>query len=377
MTTTLRDWVAALDGLYDPAWAQPWDRVGLVTGQLDQTVTLAHLAVDPTAEVVDEAVAAGAQLVIAHHPLLLHGVHGVDEGSPKGSLVARLVRDRVALFTAHTNADIAAPGVSDALAAALDVRDVVALQPSPPDAAYKVVVYVPAAAEERVVDAITAAGGGGVGEYTRCHWSVEGVGSFLPGSGAQPTVGRVGEMAHVAERRVEMLVPIEHTADVVRAATAAHPYEEPAIDVVPVVVPHRRGLGRVGRLAAAVSAAELHARVAAALPTAPAGVRLAGDPARLVQRVAVCGGAGDDLVNTALAAGADVLVTADLRHHVTAEAVERGLIMIDAGHWASEWPWLGDCADRVMRALADEGHTVHTTVSSLVSDPWTSSGAQR
>jgi len=371
VTTTLRDWVDVLDGLYDSSWAASWDSVGLVTGRLDQPVTHAHLAIDPTQQVVDEAAAAGAQLVIAHHPLLLDGVHGVDEGSPKGSLLARLVRDRVALFTAHTNADVAAPGVSDALAAVLGLRDVVPLQPTGPDFADKLVVYVPVAAHEAVVDAVAAVGAGSIGAYSRCYWATDGTGSFVPELGARPAVGEIGQAAVMGERRVEMLVPAGRTADVVRALRGAHPYEEPAFDLVQVSLPHSRGFGRVGDLAEELSAGELRARVACSLPRTPAGVRLAGDPSRLVRRLAVCGGASDDLVDAALAAGADLLVTADLRHHVTAEAVEGGLLMVDAGHWASEWPWLNDCAERVMRALADRGHTVVATVSSLVTDPWT------
>ncbi len=371
MTTMLRDWVAALGRLYDPSWAASWDRVGLVAGHLDQPVTHAHLAVDPTHEVVDEAVAAGAQLLIVHHPLLLQGVHAVDEGTAKGALLGRLVREKIALFTAHTNADVAAPGVSDTLGTVLGLRDLVPLEASAPDPAYKLVAYVPAEARELVVDALAAVGAGGLGAYTRCYWSVAGTGSFVPMAGAHPTVGEVGVASTVAEHRVEMLLPAGRTADVVRALRAAHPYEEPAFDIVPVVVPHGRGLGRVGDLPATTSAGDFLATTAATLPRTAAGVRLAGDPARPVRRVAVCGGAGDDLVDAALAAGADLLVTADLRHHVTLEALERGLLMIDAGHWASEWPWLGDCADRVMRALAERGHTVGTTVSSLVTDPWT------
>src|SRR5687768_13051596 len=127
MTPTLRDWVEVLDGLYDPSWAEDWDAVGLVTGDLDAPVGTAVFAIDPTPEVVAEARSIGAGLVVAHHPLLLRGVHGVDESGPKGRLLADLIRNGPALLTAHTNADVAAPGVSDALAAALGLADVVPL----------------------------------------------------------------------------------------------------------------------------------------------------------------------------------------------------------------------------------------------------------
>ena len=370
--TSLRDWTDALDARYDPSWAADWDAVGLVAGDPDATVERALFAVDPTEAVVDEAEAAGARLLVTHHPLLLHGVHGVAETTPKARLLARLVRSGTALFTAHTNADVAAPGVSDALAAAIGVRDAQPLQRLAPAEAVKLVVFVPSGDVDRLVDALAAAGAGAVGDYARCYWAAPGTGSFEPQPGADPAVGRVGERTDVAEHRVEMLVPARgQVAEVVRALRAAHPYEAPAFDLLPTMLEHGRGLGRVGELAQPVPARDFADAVRRALPSTPAGVRLAGDIDRPVRRVAVCGGAGDDLVGDALRAGADVLVTADLRHHVALEAVERGLLMVDAGHWATEWPWLGDAAARTARALGDAGHTVSTVVSSLVTDPWT------
>ncbi|HVF20980.1 MAG TPA: Nif3-like dinuclear metal center hexameric protein [Mycobacteriales bacterium] len=371
MTATLRDWGAVLDGWYDPSWAEDWDAVGLVCGDLDAEVHTALFAVDPTPEVIAEARAAGAGLVVAHHPLLLHGVHGVDESSPKGRLLAELVRSGPALLTAHTNADVACPGVSDALAAALGLVDVVPLVPTPPDRSVKLVVFVPDDHLAAVVDALSSAGAGAIGDYTRCYWTTAGRGSFVPQPGADPAVGEVGETADVAEQRVEMILPAAQVDGVVRALRAAHPYEEPAYDLLPTMLPHGRGHGRVGELAAPVPAGDFIEQVRRSLPATPAGVRLAGEPTLEVRRVAVCGGAGDDFVDDAIRAGADVYVTADLRHHVAAEAVERGLLLVDAGHWATEWPWLADAAERTKSTLADRGHTVSTVTSTIVTDPWT------
>jgi dinuclear metal center YbgI/SA1388 family protein len=117
--TTLADLTAALERAYPPALAESWDAVGLVCGDPDQQVSRVHVCVDPDESTVDEAIDVGAQLLLAHHPLLLRGVHGVPANTPKGSLVHRLIRAGVALYTAHTNADAADPGVSDALAGTL------------------------------------------------------------------------------------------------------------------------------------------------------------------------------------------------------------------------------------------------------------------
>lgn len=367
MTVTVAGVVADLERRYDPRWAESWDAVGLVCGDPDAPVERVHFAVDPVLAVADEAIALGAQLLVTHHPLFLGGTTSVAATTAKGRVVHRLLTAGVALYVAHTNADAADPGVSDALAAALGIYDVAPLDPRPAEPVDKVVTFVPAADVDRVLDALSAAGAGTIGHYSRCAFLGAGTGTFRPETGANPTLGVVGKVTRVAEVRIEMVVPRRSRPDAVRALLAAHPYEAPAYDVIELAaLPSSRGLGRVGMLATPVSLAQFTAQVADALPATPAGVRAAGDPERAIRRVAVCGGSGGDLAAAAAAAGADVLVTADLKHHATAEAVaDTGVALIDAGHWATEWPWLRQAADE----LADTVAT--TTVSNLVTDPWT------
>ena len=122
MTATVREVVAVLEGAYPPGLAEGWDAVGLVCGDPAEPVQRVLVAVDPVAETVTEALEQDVQLLVTHHPLLLRGVHGVPADDPKGALVHRLVRAGIGLFCAHTNADAANPGVSDALAHALGLR---------------------------------------------------------------------------------------------------------------------------------------------------------------------------------------------------------------------------------------------------------------
>lgn len=371
----LADVIEVLDALYPRNWAEPWDAVGLVCGDPDEPVDRVLLAVDPAAPVVDEALRWGAQLLLTHHPLLLRGVHGVPASTPKGRIVHRLVRGGCALFTAHTNADVADPGVSDALARGVGLTgELEPLQAAAPQPLDKVVTFVPRADADAVVDALAAAGAGAIGDYSRCAYLVDGTGTFLPGPGASPTIGAVGERQTVAETRVEMVLPRDRRYAVVRALRAAHPYEEPAFDVVELALPEEhRGLGRIGTLPSAVTLGELTATVAAALPATTWGVRAAGDPGRPVRRLAVCGGAGDSLLGAAATAGVDAFLTADLRHHPAGEHVEAGgPALLDAAHWATEWPWLADAAARLDVGLRQAlGTTVNTRVSTLPTDPWT------
>ncbi|MGH3319823.1 MAG: Nif3-like dinuclear metal center hexameric protein [Streptosporangiaceae bacterium] len=272
MTHAVRlvDVVAELEALYDPRCAESWDAVGLVCGDPDARIHRVLLAVDPVGVVADEALEWGADLLLVHHPLLLRAVHGVPATDPKGQIVHRLITGGIALYVAHTNADVANPGVSDALARRLGLIRTRPLAPSQND-------------------------------------------------------------------------------------------------------PHgRQGLGRVGELPVAVSLRGFTERAAAAIPATAGGLRVAGDPDQTIRTVAVCGGSGDSLFDAARAAGADVFITADLRHHPASEFREHGgPALVDAAHWATEWPWLADAASDLEDAGRARSATVETRVSARVTDPWT------
>lgn len=365
------DLVAALERAYPPALAADWDAVGLVCGDPAEPVSSVLVAIDPVPATVDEALADGVQLLVTHHPLLLRGVHGIGADTPKGALVHQLVRGAAALFTAHTNADSADPGVSDALAAALGLTVEGPLVPAASPALDKIVTFVPTGPALRAVHAaLSDAGAGALGDYSHCSFATAGTGQFRPLAGAHPAIGEVGKLERVAETRLEMVLPRGRRAAVVAALRVAHPYEEPAFDLLELApLPSSRGLGRVGRLPVAESLATFTARVAAALPATAGGVRAAGDPDRPIRRVAVCGGAGDSALDAARAAGVDAYVTADLRHHPAAEhLLEPGApALVDVAHWASEWPW---CAQAAAVVRAAGGGNVQVRVSTRRTDPW-------
>jgi len=366
VTARLSDVVAALDALYPPHLAESWDAVGLVCGDPDAVVRRVLLAVDPVAAVAREALDMEADLLLTHHPLYLRGTTSVAATTPKGRLVHELVRGGCGLLVAHTNADVARPGVSDALADRFGLTGTTPLEPLPAAALDKLVVFVPGADAERLLDALAAAGAGELGDYDRCAWTTTGLGTFRPLAGARPSVGAVGEVARVEEARLEVVLPRGRRTAVVAALRAAHPYEEPAYDLLELVGGDGAlGLGRVGQLPAPMPLGELTALAAAVLPATAWGVRASGDPARVVERLAVCGGAGDSALDAAARAGADAYLTADLRHHPASEAPE-GLALLDAAHWATEWPWLADAGRRLEQATR-----VQTRVSVLVTDPWT------
>ena len=383
----LSDVVLLLDRRFPPDHAESWDAVGTVCGDPDQPVRRVLLAIDATTAVVDEAVDWGADLLWTHHPLLLRAVHGIPATTVKGSSVHRLVRAGCALHVTHTNADAPDGGVPDALAAALGVADRAPLVPRPTEPLDKIVVMVPLADEDALVDALADAGAGAIGEYHRCAWTTTGVGTFVPGERAEPAIGERGRIARVEEARVEMVAPRRLREPVLAALRAAHPYEEPAFDVLELATyAGPSGGGRVGELPEPMTLEAFAQRVARVLPPTAQGVRVSGDLTGLVRRIAVVGGSGDSFFDAVRAAAADVYVTGDLRHHPALELRERARFeavragrraedgrpfLVDVAHSASEWPWLAraaaDLADDV-RAL---GTTVETRVSAVRTDPWT------
>ena len=378
----LAELTALLDGWYDPAWAESWDRVGLVCGDPEQEVRSVLFAVDPVAAVVDEALEVGADLLVTHHPLFLTPVSSVAATTAKGRLVHRLVRGGTALFSAHTNADVPVDGTNDAIARALGLQDTRVLAPADRGGLDKLVVFVPATHVEQVRRAVTAAGAGAIGAYDSCTFTTVGEGRFRPLPGADPAVGTVGDLEVVEESRVEAVVPHASRREVVAALRAAHPYEEPAFDLVELVDtgPPRtgqagatRGHGRIGRLPEPVELRAFADRVAAVLPATAHGVRVAGDPDRLVGTVAVGAGSGESLLEVVRRSGADAYVTSDLKHHRASELREEGgPALLDVAHWAAESLWLPVVADKVARAVEAAGDTVITRVSAQVTDPWTS-----
>jgi len=371
---TVADVVAAVHRRYDPARAESWDAVGLVCGDPDAPVRRIHFAVDACDAVVEEALAAGADLLITHHPLLLTPVTSVAATTPAGRILHRLIAGGCALLAAHTNADVAADGVSDALAEALGVLDVAPLVPLDETSLDTLVTFVPPSDLEPLLAALAAAGAGRLGDYDSCSAVVEPVtGRFRPLDGANPTIGVVGELTTVVEARVEVSFARSDRDAVLRALRAAHPYEQPAFHLLEQAPsPGRTGLGRVGSLAEPTTLRAFAERVAAALPATAHGVRVAGDLDQPVRRVAVCGGSGSDVLPVAAAVGADVVVTADLKHHVTQDHLSAGgCAVVDVAHWASEWPWLPRARSLLVADLAAVGATVDTHVSVLVTDPWT------
>ncbi len=321
-----------------------WDPVGLQLGDPGGRASIVAVCHEVTESVVAQVERIGVDLLVTYHPLIFRPTARLIAGRSPGGRAYRLIRQGTSLAVIHTNFDVAAGGVAEALADAIGLVATTGFGPTDSAEFLKVVTFVPAGAADLVAGALAAVGGGTIGNYTSCSFRSEGLGTFLPGDGAMPVTGVPGTLSREQEVRIEMTVGAAQRDAVLRALIAAHPYEEPVFDVYRAV----GNLGMAGRVGASEGPVDLRgimARVAEAL--GERGLRTGGDLTRAVETVAVVPGSGSAYIEAAAAAGADVLVTGDVTHHRMVEAGDRGLSIIDPGHLATERPGMRRLYDLV------------------------------
>lgn len=368
---TVGDWLSLVEDHWPMAQASSWDAPGLHVGARDWPVARVLVTLDVTAAVLDEAAEVEHTLVLAHHPLLLGGLDRLTPDTAGGRLALQAATSRTAVAAAHTNLDVArdGTGTSDPVADALDLRDVRPLTTELRDGRdVKLVVFVPHDHTDAVLDAIAGAGGGGIGTYRRCSFRVGGTGTFTPLDGADPHVGTVGEPHEEPEHRLEVLVPRSRLGAVTTAMLAAHPYEDVAHDLLPLVDGAQVGFGRIGRLPTPTVLRDVADTLRDGLPSPH--LRTAGDRDRAITTVATVGGSGMSLVGAAHRAGADLYVTGDVKHHDALDALALGLTVIDAGHHATEQAAMPAFCDALARDAAARGLTASVLGSALDTDPW-------
>ncbi len=368
---TVGDWLALVEECYPRAQAASWDHPGLQVGDPAWPVRRVLVTLDVTGAVLAEAAEQPDTLVLAHHPLLFRPLSALTPDTAPGRLALQAASQRIAVAAVHTNLDVTndGAGTNDPVVALLGLTEVRPLTTElRRDERVKLVTFVPPEAVDAVLDAVSAAGAGRIGEYERCSFRVAGTGTFRPLAGADPYLGTVGQDAAEDELRLEVELPTGRIGAVVRALIAAHPYEEVAYDLLPLLDGAEVGFGRVGQLPEPMPLEIVAETIRAQLP-AP-HLRTAGDPQREVRVVAVVGGAGDGLIGAALGSGADVYVTGDLRHHVTLDALEQGLALIDAGHHATEVAAMPAWRQRLAAAAGRRGLSATLLASAVPTLPW-------
>ena len=332
---TIREINSFLESWAPAGTAEDYDNVGLLTGRPSQEVNHVLVSLDATEEVVDEAIEKGCQLIISHHPILFRGIKKLNGQNYVARTIEKAIRNDIALLALHTNLDNSNTGVNQILSERLGLKtDKLKILRPMKQQLIKLSYFVPKENHEEVLKAAHKAGGGQIGKYYDCSFSVEGKGRFTPGEGTDPALGKIGQPEEVEEFKVDIIVPLVLFDKVLRELKEAHPYEELAYYANPVSNEWQdKGAGMIGELPNPMDFDEFVVHVKKCL-----GLTMLKHTQKIksqVQKIAVCGGAGIFLLADSIAAQADILITSDVKYHEFFDADGR-IVLMDAGHFETE-----------------------------------------
>ncbi|MCI0499767.1 MAG: Nif3-like dinuclear metal center hexameric protein [Planctomycetales bacterium] len=364
----IKEIAQAVEAIAPLGLAQEWDNVGLLVGDPEKPIKNILLTIDTTMAVVEEAKALKADLILAYHPIIWDGLKRITTDGATANIY-ELIRTGISVFCIHTALDTAAGGVNDALAEILGIEnpkpigDYVA-DPAGPQ--YKVITFVPEKDVNTVAEALYEAGAGAIGNYSHCGFQTAGMGTFKPMAGAHPAIGKVGKVEKVDEIRLETVVAADKVADAIAALRKSHPYETPAFDIFRHCdIENRLGLGRMGKLKTPLSMEKLVSNIKKV--TGADALGIVGPQKRTIRTAAVCAGTCGKLLNTVIAAGCDLYLTGELKHHQALAAQEAGLTCICLSHTVSERFALKNLAKQLKKHL----NNVTIRISKKDKDPFT------
>jgi dinuclear metal center YbgI/SA1388 family protein len=329
----VRDIVSAIEEMAPLSYQESYDNAGLIVGCPQDEVTGVLICLDVVEKVVEEAKAKGANLIIAHHPIVFKGLKRFNGNNYVERTVMAAIREGIAIYAAHTNLDAVQGGVNSRICEKLGLEDPRVLSPIEGDLK-KLVTFIPTDHAEMVRNALFDAGAGCIGNYDSCSYNLEGTGSFRGGENTQPFVGKQGVVHLEPEVRVETIFPRHLQGKVLSALQDAHPYEEVAYDIYSLDNANTQvGIGMVGELSEPMDTMDFLSKVKVVFEAGV--VRYTSIVKPQISRVAVCGGSGSFLLKNAIAAQADIFITGDFKYHEFFDAEDR-IVIADIGHFESE-----------------------------------------
>lgn len=369
------DLVAFLERFAPLELAEDWDNVGLLLGDRQRDASRVLTCLTLTSDVAREAIASRASLVVTHHPVLFRAVKSLTADDAEGRMLLELIAACVAVYSPHTAYDSAEDGINQQLAHKLELEEIVPLRRSQAGGKCKIVCFVPRTHLAQVQAALWAVGAGVIGEYSKCSFVVDGIGSFEGSAAAHPAVGQAQRLEETPEARLEVICPESLVPEALQGLKGAHPYEEPACDVYPLVSQASgQGAGRMGVLPANSTGMTLADFVALAKTKLGIGeLPFVGDRLRPVSRVAIACGSGGEFLSAAIDRDCDVLLTGEARFHTCLEARGAGIGLLLAGHYATERPGM----EHLAAVIAREFPQVTAWASEVERDPvqWDSCSA--
>jgi len=354
-SATLAEVAAAMDRFAPTHLAEAWDNVGLLSGHRSSRVKKVLLAIDLTPAVHDEAIRLGTDLLITYHPPIFKPIkHLRINGDEPPALAVALASFGIWLYSPHTALDTADGGTNDVLAERLGATITGSFSHYPAQGEFlKLITFVPESHIEQVADALFNAGAGHIGQkakYTRCSFRTPGTGTFQGDASSNPTVGTADRYEQVPEIRLETILPADLAGEVINALRLAHPYEEPAFDLLKMLTPPEQvGLGRYAELPKPESLAALATRAKKELNITIAAI--IGNPAKKIHKLALVAGAAGRIPLDNAKQPYDCLITGELKHHEMLAYQAAGIAVVMLGHSETERPILPILAQRLKKEL--------------------------
>lgn len=331
----LKSFIKKVEQKYPLGLAYDWDNVGLLVGDFDMDIKKILVVLEANEKVIDEAISKDVDLIVTHHPFIFKKMNKINTSDLKGKLIHKLIKNDIALYSMHTNFDIAFEGLNDYFMEIIGIEETKVLDITSSEVLYKLAVYVPTTHVEKVKESLAKAGAGHIGNYSNCSFSTQGIGNFKPLEGTNPYIGQIGEVESVEEVKIETIVPQRVLGGVINSMLNAHPYEEVAYDIYKLENKGKiYGLGRIGKLDSTINLKELCNNIKKKLNMSH--IRVVGDLNSSIKKVAVVTGSGADMIKKAQRSGADVIITGDVKYHDAQDALDMSMNVIDCGHFDTE-----------------------------------------
>lgn len=329
----IKDITSFLETWAPPVLQESYDNSGLLLGDGDDSVQAALLALDVTESVVEEAIRQKCGLIIAHHPLIFKGMKRIGKRHWIDRCIRKAVAHDIAIYALHTNLDNVHTGVNMKIADKIGLLNTQILSVKSGTLS-KLAVYVPTSDKEVLLDALFQAGAGKIGNYDRCSFQTQGMGTFRGNDLSSPALGTKNKKEQVEETKIEVLVPLPLEKAIIQAMYAAHPYEEVAYHHTPLDNRNQEvGAGMMGELKEEMELLPFLRHLKKVMHLSH--LKHTQPVSSKIKKVAVCGGAGAFLTPKAIQAKADVFISSDFKYHDFFEANGQ-LTLVDIGHYESE-----------------------------------------
>lgn len=331
----LNDLIKKIESKYPLNLAYDWDNVGLLVGNFDSDIKKVLVSLEANEKVIKEAIEKDVDLIVTHHPFIFRKMNKINTKDLKGRLIHELIKNDIALYSMHTNFDIAFDGLNDYFMEIMGFENCKILDVTSSETLYKLAVYTPITHEKVVREALGESGAGYIGNYSNCTFNSLGTGTFKPEANSNPFIGEIGKIEEVKEVKIETIVPNSILQKTISKMMKAHPYEEVAYDVYKLENKGQSvGLGRYSILNNEIDLETLCERIKLKLDMNH--IRVVGDLSTKIKKVAVVTGSGADMINVAKSKNCDVIITGDVKYHEAQDALDMNMCVVDCGHFHTE-----------------------------------------